>query len=362
MITATEFVNFYTLLSVAETADAEVIIKAIRDQRRTWNKRAGQSDPVKRAQAEERIRQIAEAERVLLDPSRRSRFDQDVKVYRPEATSSSPDGGSRDWMANAREFFEQGNAPSAYYAAREAIAVNGASHEAWSIRANSSFLMGNYPDAEFEFKEAIGLQPNNPEYHFDYAEALAALEKWKSALGEYEVALRLRPGDPMFRTAIANVYLQNEIPEKALELMESVVRENPDSKYFQYYLALALHEVNLTKWSKLRSGTVILTSPAQIAVTHEMSGRALRLKFDDQALRTSLQENIDLANKAAEIKFFHAHLRGYAFALFVGLVLISAKGIGLLIVAAVIGLYVATHRMPVWKHCAKFNSIAKRGI
>jgi curved DNA-binding protein CbpA len=363
MTTTAEFVNYYEILSVAETADADAIQKAIRDQRRTWNKRAGQSDPIKRAQAEERIRQLAEAERVLLDPTSRAKFDQASKVYRPpSAPTSTSDGATRDWLLEARSYFAKGNAPSAYYAAREAIALNGARHEAWSIRANSSFLMNNFRDAEFEFNEAIRLQPNNPDYHFDLAEAYASADQWRSALGEYETALRLAPGNPVYRTAIANVYIQNEIPDRALEIMEGVVKEFPDTEVFQYYLALALHDVNLTKWSRLRDGSWSLTSEAQIDITRRMSGRALGLKYDDQRLRASLQENLDLADAAAEDAWYHGDFGPYMFAVLVGICALAAYGLGVLIIGAAVWVYVATHRMPRWKHNAKSPFIAQRGI
>lgn len=362
-MTTDEFVNYYEILGVAETAEDATIKKAIRDERRMWNKRACQSDPVKRALAEARVRHLGQAERVLLDPTRRHQFDQHVRQYRPvNGQAAQVVQGGRDWLVLAREYFARGSAPSAYYCAREAISANGANHEAWAIRANSSFIMGNYKDAGFEFREAISLKPDSPEYHFDYAEAFLATGALSQALGEYEAALRLSPGEPMYRTAIANIYLQQGAIDKALGLMEAVVREYPDQQIFQYYLALALEQVNLSKWTQLQSGARCITSEAQIAVTYEMSGRALQLRFDDAPLRASLQENIDLANRAAEIRWYHVGFGAWAIAFVVGLALIPVKGIGLLIVAAVVAGYALTHRMPVWKHNSRRLDISKRGI
>jgi Tfp pilus assembly protein PilF len=358
-----ELVDYYGLLGIAETADGDAVKRAIREQRRTWNKRAAQSDPVKRAQAERRVRDLAEAERVLLDPSKRRRFDEEIRTARPRSVEpAGPNDERRDWIVEARRYFEQNNAHSAYYAAREAILVNGADHEAWSIRANSSFLMGKYGDAEFEFNEAIRLQPNNAVYHFDLAEAYAVRGHLDTALTEYEIALRLEPGNPLYRTAIANIYIHKGAPDKALELMELVVAEHADVEFFQYYLALALHDVNLTRWSRTRSGTYIITSPAQISVTKEMSGRALKLKYDDSALRASLTENLQLAARAEEVKFFHSGLGGWATGVLIGLFLIAYHGLGLLIIAGLVALYVALHRMPVWKHNAKQLGISHHGI
>lgn len=359
-----EFVNFYEILpGIVETSSAEAIRNAIREQRQVWNKRAAQADPVKREQAQKRVRDLAEAERVLLNPERKGAFDQQARQYRPEENTASQAGAAgRDWLALAREYFERGNAASANYAAREAIAKNGASHEAWSIRANSSFLMGKYLEAGFEFREAISLKPDSPEYHFDYAEAFSALEKLNEALGEYEAALRLSPGNPLYRTAIANIFLKQGQTDKALALMEEVVKEYPDVPGFQYYLALAIEAVQLTKWSRLKNGRRLITSEAQIDLTRKMSGRALSLKFEDEPLRESLEENLTLADRAAQVKWFHSSIMGWGIALIIGLGLIAAHGIGVIIVIAVAALYTWTHRMPVWKHSAKDPDIARKGI
>jgi tetratricopeptide (TPR) repeat protein len=364
MTTTAEFVNFYEILpGIAETSSADAIRNAIREQRQVWNKRAAQADPVKREQAQKRVRDLAEAERVLLDPNRKKEFDQQARQYRPQENMAAQAGeAGRDWLSLAREYFQRGNAPSAYYSAREAIAKNGANHEAWSIRANSSFLMGKYQDANFEFREAISLKPDSPEYHFDYGEAFAALGLLSEALGEYEAALRLAPGNPLYRTAVANINLKQGDAAKALGIMEEVVKEYPDVPGFQYYLALAIERVQLTKWSRLSNGNWIITSQAQIDITRQMSRRALSLKFQDEPLRRSLQENLTLADKAAQTKWFHTNVLAWTVALLIGCALIAAKGVGVIVVLLVVVLYILTHRMPVWKHNSKGSGIAKRGI
>src|SRR5450631_562615 len=185
-MTATqEFVNFYEIMpGVVETSNDETIRKAIRDQRQIWNKRAAQADPVKREQAQKRVRDLGEAERVLLDPNKKRAFDQQARQYRPDENTAAKTGaGGRDWIIVAREYFDRGNFASAKYAAREAITHNGANHEAWSIRANSSFNLGIFDDAGFEFREVISLKPDSAEYHFDYGDAFAQTGELVKARG-----------------------------------------------------------------------------------------------------------------------------------------------------------------------------------
>lgn len=364
-MTATqEFVDYYQLLGVAETVKGDKIKEAIRNQRRVWNKRAGQADPIKRSLAEERIRQLAEAERELLNADSRRAYDQRRSSRGPTTQSNVPPpaGGTRDWLVEAREYFINGNPHAANYAAREAVSVNGANHEAWDIRANSSFLMGRYGDAEYEFNEAIRLQPDNPDYHFDLAEAYAATGLWPKALAEYETALKLNPGNPVYKTAIANVYLATKEPQRALELMEAVVAENPDP-FFQYYLAQALHDVNLTKWARLRNGRYVITSAEQIAVTRQMSGRALKLSFEDRDLRASLEENLQLADAAEKMVWVHKDLKAWLVGLFFGLVIIAASPVvGVLIILVVLASYVPLHYKALWRFNARLPGIVSKGV
>lgn len=367
-MTSTTFVDFYEILSLPETADAERITDAIRGQRRLWNKRAAQSDPVKKTLAEQRIRDLATAESTLLNSGKRTEYDRTraskrAKAAAEGAPSSHGDDARRDWIALAREYFANGNAHAANYSAREAIAVNGADHEAWSIRANSSFMLANYADAGFEFREAIRLLPHNPGYHFDYGEAHAAVGTWADALVEYETALRLDPANPVYKTAIASAYLQTNRASDALRLMDEVVADHPDVEVFQYYLAAALHDANLDKWSRRQNGAFTITSPEQIAITREMSGRALKLKFSDEPLRRSLQENLDLANKAEAKRWDHSsNVAWYLGGILMGLLLIAAYGLGIIVTAAVVWAYVTRHYLPGWKINAADPYLSSRGI
>ncbi len=368
----TTWVDFYDILNLPETADADRVREAIRQQRRLWNKRAGQADPTQKQLAERRISELAEAERILLDPSRRQQYDASRGANKAraeaEAQANNQSASGSDWLQRARDFLSVGNAHSANYAAREAIAVNGADHEAWSIRANSSFMLGDYRDAGFEFREAIRLQPQNPMYHFDYGDAMCGNGEYTAALGEYETALRLDPGNPVYKTAIANLYLLTDRPNEALTLMEEVVKAVPDNEFFSYYLAWALHDVTLTKWSQLRNGSYLITSEEQIRVTRQLTERALALRFDDDKLRTSLRENLELANKAEETIWQHsANLMWYLGGLLVALlsVLSGQAGIvmfGLVLGAAVIAAYVMRHRKPRWRFHHLGAAIARPGL
>jgi tetratricopeptide (TPR) repeat protein len=371
-------INYYELLQVPQTADAAEIKAAISAKRRVWIKRQASADAARRAEAEETVRRLDEAEGTLLDATRRREYDQRLAQQPTAAATSTAADGSGDWLDRARAYLEMGNPTAAHRAACEATTQRGSDHAAWAMRAHSSFLLGNPADAEFEFAEAIRLQPGQVEYHQDLGEVYGMQEKWQQALREFNTALQLSPGNPVARTSITQVYLSTHEARKALELMEAVVRENPDNEVFKYYLAAALDGAARESLTLLRDDSILATSAAQVVLLEEHADRMAALNLKDPEVRDSIADLRRLASAAQEMMWIHSsNWQAYAIALGVlvcGLFggLGSSNGgavaLSLLVFApltgAVIYAYVMRHRKPTWEHAARVfqGDIVRRGI
>lgn len=300
METAT-FVNFYEILEIAPTANAEKIKEAIKQQRRTWAKRQSHPDQQKRHEAELRIGQIAEAERTLLSDGGRKQYDQKLANYRPPAAPAADVSG--DWLERAREFLFRGDANSASYAAREATQQQGNNADAWAVRARASLMLGRQNDAVFEFQEALRIQPNEPEFHFDLGTVYESNGQWNSAMQCYEAASKLAPQVIMYRLAIASVYLQNDRAAQAMPILEQAIKEDPDSQIVQFYLAVGLHDLAVDSMVQMRDGTYHIISAESANRVLELARRAQSLKFDDAELRQSIREQIEYAEGQLKVKF-----------------------------------------------------------
>jgi len=352
----TTYVDFYDILEIPETASEDEIRKALRQQRQVWVKKQTTSDLGKRQRAEIRVAQLDEAERTLLDSTKRGQFNQARKTARPESMPSEDAGA--DWLSKARHFLEAGQMASANYASREAISNQGSSHEAWSVRAQSSFSMGNWRDAEYEYLETIRLKPDEAEYHFDLGCAYEGAGDQKNALGKFEDALKIEPLNPMYKTAIASVYLTNGISGRARPIMEEVVRDHPGVEAFQYYLAWAIADSCDDYCTTLQDGSFVLTSVEQISKIRTEMTRAKSLTFQDAEMRGHIDRRLSSAMEAEKTVWKHPSFysitgRVWLGVFIVGALLIAAKGLGVLVLGIAIFGYFKLYNMPAWKRNAK---------
>jgi tetratricopeptide (TPR) repeat protein len=294
------FVDYYAILEITRDADDAQIKAAIKQQRRTWAKRQSHADQQRRHEAETRIRQIAEAERKLLDPDSRQQYDRQLVDYRPPSTPSSEVSGN--WIDRTREFLQRGDAYSANYAAREATTLDSTNDQAWALRAQSSLLLGNLRDALFELQEALRIAPNRPEYHFDLGSVHEADGQWDPALRCYEKASQLVPDDIMYQLAIASVYIQKGDARRALPILDSVTTKSPDDEVANYYLAVALFETAIEDWPKFVDGGTLPTSAHQARTSLTKLQRAASLRTGDAEIDGLIQKGIKICNEALETK------------------------------------------------------------
>src|SRR2546428_10099820 len=114
--------NFYRTLNVVPTASPDEIKKAINRDRRVWSNRTNAPQIERRQEAERMVKQLDEAEQVLLDPARRQQYDyalQAMPVNQSQINESVP-GGQRDWVQEGRRLLITGNIPDALYAGTKA--------------------------------------------------------------------------------------------------------------------------------------------------------------------------------------------------------------------------------------------------
>jgi Flp pilus assembly protein TadD len=217
--------DYYAALDLPRDATTEQIDQKIKQEVRTWQKRTTNPDLARRQQAERRLRLVAEARKVLLDPQQRAAYDADLTASQ-RAPEPPPMG--EDWVGNARRFLAGGDYASALYAAKEARNASPRSAEVWSLLGRANLGLGNLRDALSHARRAADIEPRNAGYYFDQGVIYEELEQFDDARRSYEVATKLDPDDHGARYALASVMAQGEKPERALPLLEDLYASGRD--------------------------------------------------------------------------------------------------------------------------------------
>ncbi|MDO5681354.1 MAG: tetratricopeptide repeat protein [Propionibacteriaceae bacterium] len=354
--------NYYNILGVANDASADEVQKAIAERRREWTPRTGHPKLETRQLAEQTIKNLAEAESILLDRAKRNDYDQQLaaQVSAPEPTQTGP-AEDRDWLQIAREYLIQGNSSQANYAAREATDQQGENPEAWYIRGLSSVQLGNDADAEFELSEAVRLNPNDASYHAELGDLYKNNGIWAKALPEYTRASQLEPDNVYYSAfvglsegALGNI-------EKAHGILKTAYEKQPDAELIRYFYGLALSDMITRAWSSYHDGTQSILSENQLNYSKEKLALIDSLQIPDIDFRNDVNEIRMNMQQAELVKFWSYEGAGMVgvgavVALIIGLVLLGTGGggafVGLLLIAAAVGavvFWVNAHRMPGWK-------------
>lgn len=354
--------NYYNILGVAQNASAEDVQKAISEKRREWTPRTGHPKLETRQLAEQTIKNIAEAESILLNPAKRRDYDQQLaaQVAAREPAQTGPTQG-RDWLQIARDYLVQGNSSQANYAAREATTQQTENPEAWYIRGLSSELLGNNADAEFELSEAIRLNPNDASYHAELGDLYKNNELWNKALPEYTRASQLEPSNVYYSAfvglsegALGNI-------EKAHDRLKAAYEKLPDDETIRYFYGLALSDVITHTWSTYHDGSQSILTENQLNYSKEKLAIIDSLKITDVGFVNDLDEIRLNVERAELVKFWSfGGMGGLVFAEIVTIIAMFVFfGIGqgfvvlgiLCLALAVlwIVLFVRSHRVPGWK-------------
>lgn len=297
------FVNYYEIIGLPPTTDAETIEQKIKEEIRTWRKRTGSPDLSKRQEAELRMQHLGAARETLLDPAKRTEYDRRASTQQAQAPRPTAQAGSRDWVALAEEYLAQNDYHSAAYAAREATQTEGNSARAWNLRGRANAGLSNLNDALYEVRQAAEIDGNNAQYHFDLGSVCEQMERWRDALIAYETSARLDPISLLYRVSVAGVYLQNDLPDKALPLLEELHRAHPKEEMVNFYLAGCLHDLAEQVPRHREENSYMITSPDEISRMEALVERANGLDHNDRGLQTSLNSITTYIETCKQSKF-----------------------------------------------------------
>ena len=232
-------VNYYELLSVPQNADCATIEQAIKKARRLWNNRANSPDASIRAEAEQHVREIAEAEKILLNDAKREEYNQQL-AQAPSSNGVDPQPVSSDWE---EEYFAAYNRDMTDYAAQvaqRAINANERDGRAWFLYGEALRRGGDYDRAIPPLQKASMILRNDAGVFRQLGFAYQDAGKLGDALQAFYDATRCDPNDSEYYCLRANLFRNADMIDDALSEAKTAFEMTPhdDRVRFEYFLAL----------------------------------------------------------------------------------------------------------------------------
>lgn len=286
------------------TAHVEEIKVSIKNKRRLWMQKTNAPQLERRQEAEVKVKQIDEAEKILLESSKRSEYDKQLKTYstKDERTIDEAElKGGENLVKQGWDLLINDNIADAIYVATKATEMEGSNPEAWALLAQAKYRWGEIEDSIYEYKKAIKLKPNEPNYYFELGGIYESEQKWQEAVDNYQKASKINPSVSMYHAAVGQVFLRLEMYNDAIPILESCVREEPQNETYNWFLALAYNDLVVKSLMKpSNEGTFYIDNKESAEKCVSYFNMALTLTFNDAELKKLISTNLTYAKWCLE--------------------------------------------------------------
>lgn len=314
--------DYYELLEVEQSATPEEIRAAITRQRRIWVRRQSSPDPERRAYAEQRVREIDAAEKILLDPLTRQAYDtarveERRSAERPAARSHGRRGGGAEPGTRA----------------------------------------GGAPDDVLSDDVAA---------HLAKGEAYLDQGRWRLAQAEFEYVRERAPREIRALCGLGSAHVGAGRVKEGLAILERAFEEHPDDEDVKRALAGALYDSALAGIGEVSdrrmSSRRAIVSRRQLWMVRSRRRRIKRLGLTDWQTRMYVDDLTDLIKQARKpvwtrsynLRFYMIPFAGAALMAFVPS-MHQLRLIGAFWMVLIAGIYVVRHRQPGWKRERRFR-------
>ena len=264
-------VNYYELLGISKSADNDDIISAIRKVRRLWNNRSNNPDGKIRAEAEQHIREIADAETILLDEVKRREYDDRLDNNIEDDPINPPDEDATDWE---KEYFAAYNKDLNEYAAQiaqRAIRANERNGRAWFLYGEALRRSGNNAAAIEPLKHATMIIDDDAELYRQLGFAYLDADMPDKALEAFFEATRCNPKDCEYYWLRARILRNLGLIDEALEQSKMGYEVNPEDNdvRLEYFCSLFQDAMRAISYNR-SSGKHLIINKVQLSYTKDI--------------------------------------------------------------------------------------------
>lgn len=310
-------VNYYELLEIPRDADEKSIEQAIRKTRRLWNNRANNPDINIRTEAEMHVKEIAQAEKILLDQAKRKEYDLQLNQAPKPATKEQPANDDCGWEDEYFRAYDRDMNDYAAQVALEAIRRNERNGRAWFLYGEALRRVEDFTRSIDALKHASLLMDDVDVYRqlgFAYADFGNYAEAYKS----FMQASRMDPEEFEYHSLAANCLrvigrIQDAIAEA--KIAYSMNSENEQAR-FEYFAALHEDAMRVMAYNRSSGKHLIINKKQLDYINNLLETMSVVVPKSDESCTKALEEIVKIAIDAESMKgggFFKASKPGYEY-------------------------------------------------
>lgn len=310
-------VNYYELLEVSQDADKIAIEQAIKKTRRVWNNRANNPDAAIRAEAERHVKEIAEAEKILLNDDKRQEYDVQLSQAPNLDTGEQVVDNVADWED---EFFKAYDRDMYEYAAQLAenvIRGNERNGRAWFLYGEALRQAGNTEQSVNALKRASLLLDDASVYRqlgFAYANA----EHYGEAYKAFMSAAKVNPSVAEYHSLAANCLRVMGMTAEAVEEAKVAYSMDPNDEEVKFELFAGLYDdaKNAMAYNRSSGKHLIINKKQLDHINELLKTMSVILPKDNDRCKKAMEEIVQIVVDAESTKktgFFSAAKPGYQY-------------------------------------------------
>lgn len=296
-------VDYYELLEISQDADKVTIEQAIRKTRRIWNNRANNPDASIRTEAELHVKEIAEAEKILLDPDKRQEYNIQLNQFPKSDVENSLADEESNWE---EEFFKAYDRDMCDYAAQIAqreIRVHERNGRAWFLYGEALRRGGNIEQGIDALKRASLLSDDAGIYRqlgFSYM----AVNQYGEAYKAFKTAIQMDSNNYEYHTLAANCLRNIGMLTEAIDEAKIAYTINPDDEQTRFEYFVALYEDAMKNMAYNRSsGKHLIINKVQLDYINDLlKVMSVIVPKNDDNCTKMLEEIVQIAVDAESIK------------------------------------------------------------
>lgn len=235
-------VNYYELLEIPQDADKTTIEKAIRKTRRVWNNRANNPDASIRAEAELHVKEIAQAEKILLDPNKRQEYDVQLSQAPSSDVVNQTTSENVDWEAEFMQAYNRDMNDYAAQIAQQEIRKNDRNGRAWFLYGEAMRRGGNLTEGIDALRRASILVRDDDGIYRQLGFAYADAGQYGEAYKAFMTASQINSNEYEYHSLAANCLRTVGMISEAIAEAKIAYSINPNDEQVRFEYFVALHE------------------------------------------------------------------------------------------------------------------------